>query len=575
MVIKDKFLLRVLHIVMQHKLWLLGMAILSMIYIALNMSKPYVLSLLFDIGIANKSISDIANYTAAFAGIMLATVAWSVCYSWISSNLMYSTSYDLREVFLRKLMNLPLSFYEQNSAGDVITRLDSDAHDVRDFVLDDVMSCYTSVLRFICACAFLGLMQWKMLLANFLALPVLVVVLWLFRGILDRMAWELKMAMSANSKELVEGLSIVREVKAGAFEDYFVGNALNRFRHLCKTSIRNSVVHTSHHATVELVTNASYLVTVGYGGYLIVQGELTAGILLAFLTMRSHILVPVQAARRIWTRYFTVRASLHRLREYYEADDELGMELPEKGRFESAQETGLEIRDLSVAYEGKNVIQGLQLHAPRGTWLAVCGASGSGKTTLLKLLLKLVAPWKGRIFYDGVPIDHLNNRDWRKMVSYVSQEHFALNKSIRDNLLMGRKPIADERLWESLKVTELDREVRRLDGRLDFVVSEHGGRLSAGMVKRLMLSRMILDPRPIVLLDETLSTLDEEMAERVASNMKEYLPPHAIVLVVSHRPSDYAQCSHILELGTPEDSGNRCVHKPILLPNTIVERSLN
>lgn len=528
----------------------------------MSIVKPYILSLLFDMGIAQNSLSHVLRFTFYFFLIMIFTVFLSISYEYIVSTFANKFIYKIRMLVIDHFINLPTNFFDKHSTGDIITRINDDVEDIRNYLLFDLTGFYRAILSFIGATLFIGIMQWRILLVNLTILPVLAFVLHYFRKILYKVSMEVKNSYSASNQELVEGFKNINELKATNFELYFLRRQSNKFLHLLKKSVKSSVVNRTSSAMIQLVINFTYLITMGYGGYLIIEGYMTTGMLLAFLTMRSNLVSPVQAWSNLYTRYFVVKASIERLNNYYSQEIEKGLEIESNGQMTQVSDfQPIRFRKVSFNYTNNNndfILNEISSEFKAGNWIGIKGASGIGKTTLLKLTLKLIQPTKGEILFGEQSILSVNNREWRELIGYVSQKPFALNESIKENIIMGRNCVDDKSLWDILEICCLDEDIKKLPEKLDTNISENGAIFSVGMLKRLMLARAILKPKKILLLDEFFSSLDTKLSKKIRKKLKDYLPSNTIVIIISHRDSDFEFCDKVLRLNkTLIKSGNK------------------
>lgn len=547
--IKTSFLIDVLKLLKNYKVKIFLTVVFAIIFILINIYKPFILSLLFDEGINKGSFSLVYKYTIIFFVIMILTYFLSILYEYILSNFANNLIYEIRTIFISHIMDLPYSFFEENSTGDVTTRIGMDIEDIRDFILFDTSAFYQSVLAFIGTVLFMGISEWRLLLANLLILPSLYFLLKYFKKIIYKISREVKDTVSESNEVIIESFKYINEFKASGFELYLFKNIKEKYIKLLKIFIKSSVFNKTSNQTVQLLINYTYLVTIGYGGYLIINGSMSQGLLLAFLTLRSNLISPIQAWGNLYSRYQTVRASFDRLNQYYCKEKEKGINIPYLLAFDNISNSGLKLENLKYSYSlNVNIINNFSLIAIPGDWIGISGPSGIGKTTLFKLLLKIEIPSDGSILLNGFNSEVINNRQWREKIGYLSQTPSILNDTIANNILMGRDGIEDEKLWDVLDICCLKDDILKLAMGLNSKMNENGSIFSIGMLKRLMLARILINEKQIFLLDELFSSLDIETSLKIQSNLKKYLPPDTIVFIISHRQEDFVLCNKSTQL---------------------------
>lgn len=539
---------KLIRIILGLKPYLIVILLFSLVFIAISIIKPYILLLLFDKGITNRSFTLVLRFTFFFFVIMVVSGSLTVLYDYILSSFANKFIYRIRMLLMEHMIDLPTLFFDTHSTGDIVTRINDDVEDVRNFLLFDLLAFYQAVLGFVGTSVFIGIMQWRMLVANLFVLPILVLVLRYFKKVTYKVSFETKNSQSASNQNLVEGFKNIAELKAGNYELHFLQKQSERFLDLLRRNIKTSVTFSSSSSVVQFVVNLTYLITIGYGGYLILNDQMTAGMLLAILTMRSNLVSPVQAWGNMYTRYFAIKASIDRLNNYYDEEIESGINQVENGSIPPESET-LRVHDISFRFnDDRIVLERLNLEFPEGDWIGIRGPSGIGKTTLLRLALKLIQPTSGEIIYGNRTIASFNNRKWRDLIGYVSQKTSGINGSIQENILMGREIPSNGHIWTVLRICCLEEYVRTLPGQLDAVINENGSIFSEGMLKRLMLARVIVKPKRILLLDEFFSSLDIETSKQIRANLKTLLPSSTTVIVVSHREADFEHCGKIFEI---------------------------
>ena len=282
--------------------------------------------------------------------------------------------------------------------------------------------------------------------------------------------------------------------------------------------------------SISLIMAVGYIVTVGYGGWLVVDDQLTVGSLLAFLTLRQRFTAPMQFVSQTYHGYINAKAAFERLWDFYANPIEVGID---RGAEEpDADFDELSIEDLRFRYhEEGNGLEGNAMFI-RG-WNEVYGSNGSGKTTLIRLLMKILTPQKGRISVDGRDIAYINNHAWRNNISIVPQHTYLFNESVRENIRLFDDRINDDMICEVLgRLNAKDDLVDCAHG-LDAEIVEGGKNLSGGQRQKIAIARALLRNTPVYILDEPFVHIDKETKDRIGSYLHETLYDR-IVIYISH-----------------------------------------
>jgi len=215
---------------------------------------------------------------------------------------------------------------------------------------------------------------------------------------------------------------------------------------------------------------------------------------------------------------------------------------------------GIELRDVFFQYrsnEGHYALKNISAYIPANRMTAVVGPSGAGKSTLIDIITGLNRPQQGRVLIDGIPLTNANVTALRRSISYVPQDPFLFNGSIRDNLLLMNPDAAEEHLWEALELSSAKEFVMKLPDRLDTIIGDRGVRLSGGERQRLVFARAILRKPAILILDEATSALDHETEMKIKETI-ERLKGEMTIIAIAHRPSTIQNADHIIELNMGE-----------------------
>jgi len=368
-------------------------------------------------------------------------------------------------------------------------------------------------------------------------------------------------ATSEMNALLHDNISGIRQIKAYTMEKeehQRFNAASDKVR---KATLRTMFAWAIYNPTMSFVGGIGFILVMGFGGKLALEGDMTPGEITAFLLYLTLFYEPISRLHQLNQMLQSGRAAGERVFEILDADEEpgleLGRELPEpvKGN--------VVYRDVSFSYGDElSTIKGVDLVADPGQTIALVGPTGAGKTTLINLLTRFYEYNEGQILVDGVEVNSIKKKSLRNAIGYVTQESFLFNGTVRENLLIANRESTDEQIWESLKVANAADFVRRLPQGLDTQVGERGVKLSVGEKQRVSVARSLLKNPPILLLDEATASVDTE-TERLIQEALERLMQNRTSFVIAHRLSTVrgADRIYVLKDGEVIESGN---HKELL-----------
>ena len=305
--------------------------------------------------------------------------------------------------------------------------------------------------------------------------------------------------------------------------------------------------------------------------------KVTSSILIAFLIFTSVKLFQAQPGQliliilifsRLWPRFTSIQSNLEQLaasvpafkslielqEDCHKAAELQDLEQQYKDAKPMSIEKGIECRDIYFRYNSQEslyALENINFQIPSNCMTAIVGQSGAGKSTLIDILMGLMQPEKGQVLIDGTPLTNDNLLSFRKCISYVSQDPFLFNASIRENLLMVEPNASEEQLWESLEFSAAAEFVRRLPQGLDTFIGDRGVRLSGGERQRLVLARAILRKPSILVLDEATSALDTENEAKIQTAL-ERLKGKMTIIVIAHRLSTIRNADQVIVLDKGE-----------------------
>ena len=460
-----------------------------------------------------------------------------------------NVEYDLRNDVFAHLEKLPLSFYQSQRTGDLMSRVINDISAVRVMLGPGVINFANAPLYYIYAVVLMLSMDVRMTLAALAPLPLLIYVARRFRGRIMKSSLEVQQQMSVLSSHVQENLSGMHVVKAYAQEEfqtqYFI--ALNKDYEV--KSMEMAKMRGIVNPLMQGINGLTVLIVIWYGGIRVMRGDLLVADIVAFIAYLNVLAWPTAAFGWMLSLVERGRAAMRRLDEILEVKPEITE--PSSPVAIDGIKNGIEFRDVSFVYErqrnGHAALSGIDFSLPVGRSVGLVGRVGSGKSTLAQLMPRLFDVSGGAILLDGQDIRRLALRDLRRLIGYVPQEPFLFSTSLEANLALGKEQVSADELTRAIAIARLDRDVEIFPLGLETIVGERGVTLSGGQKQRATLARaLIMDP-PVLILDDCLSSVDAQTEAEILHGLRAILKEKTC-LIISHRISAVREADEILVL---------------------------
>lgn len=506
-------------------------------------------------GIGGIPFDQIAQILLTMAGLTLLSFVFGVITQRAGADVSADISLSLRQKIDTKLHLLPISYFERNAVGDVLSRVVNDV----DSVAQNISNAITQTLTGIAT--ILGIVVMMLSLSPLLTLLVVLSVP-LSGALMGLVFSRSQRFFSAQQKTMGELNAIVEESYGGqsviqAFlKEKELGEVFRKkndelFENAWKSQFFSGLMH----PLSGIVTNVAYLMVTVVGAAQAASGALSVGVILAFIQYVRSFMQPLGQMSQMMGQLQTMAAASERV---FQLLDE-----PEEDRScsdEKMAEVKGEIcfEKVSFGYEkGKEIIKDFSLCVKPGQTCAIVGETGSGKTTLMKLLMRFYDPDSGRILLDGRDLRSLSREDLRGSIGMVLQDTWLFSGSIEDNLRYGRLEATREEIVEAAKRAHADHFIRTLPNGYGLVLNEDTDNLSAGQKQLITIARAFLADRPILILDEATSNVDTLTEQRIQKAMRNLMKGRTN-FVIAHRLSTIKNADIILLLedGRIVESGN-------------------
>jgi ABC-type multidrug transport system fused ATPase/permease subunit len=515
---------------------------------AASLAPPPLAKLAIDQGITPKDLGTLNLVVVGF--VASALVYWGASYAqtylvgWVGQRALQ----DLRIQLFAHLQTLSVGFFSRRQAGAIISRLTNDVQALDQLVSDGVVTLFGSSLTLLGTAAILLWLDAQLALLTFLIFPVLGVASFVFRIISAdayRITREKLAAITAYLQETLSGIRVVRAfAQEPRHKEVFAElNDENR-----KANMTTVYLNAAYFPGVELLSALATAGILFYGGVQAIQGEVTVGVLVAFVAALNNFFDPIQQLSQLYTTYQAGMAALDKIFELLDEEPDI-VERPdalELGRLRGE----IEFDDVVFRYGNEAVGDALchiSLHVPPGQTVALVGATGAGKSTFAKLVARFYDPTSGRILVDGHDLREVGAASLRSQMGIVPQEAFLFSGSIGDNIAFGRPDASREEVEAAARAVGAHEFIAALEHGYDTEVGERGAQLSAGQRQLVAFARaLIADPR-ILVLDEATSNVDIHTETRIEHGLRRLLGGRTAI-VIAHRLSTIRGAGRIVVL---------------------------
>ena len=511
-----------------------------------QLAGPYLTMIAIDGYIKMKDLSGLFVIIWLYIGILVAQFSMRYFQEYIMQWVGQKTMYDLRMKIFSHIEHLGLSFFDRNPVGRLVTRTTSDVQALNELFASGVVAIFGDVILLFGIMVFMFKLNWKLASVTMVVLPAIFIATIIFRTKVRKSFRRIRTRVAkvnAFLQEHISGMWVVQSFDAEkrTFEKFDAINSDLRDNHL-----KAVLYFATFFPVVEILGAVSVALIIWYGGGQIIREALTFGALVAFIQYAELFFRPIRDLSEKYNILQQAMASSERIFKLLDKKPEV-THPRERGRTDSVK-GGLEFENLWFAYNDEEwVLRDINLEITPGERIAVVGSTGAGKTSLISLLLRFYDFQKGDIKLDGVPIRDLPLKEYRDNFALVLQDIFMFSGNIARNVRLGNKEISDEIIIQSLKTVGADGFLSKLDGGIDYVLTERGANLSLGQRQLLAFARALAyDPR-ILILDEATSSVDTETEILIQQALEKLLVGRTSI-IIAHRLSTIKNSDRIIAL---------------------------
>ena len=499
-------------------------------------------------GIVRESTSNrtLTYFALGILGASLLRGFLDFARTYCTDSLSQKVSYDIRNSFYDKLQHLSFAYHDTVHTGDLMSKATADVEAIRRFVNMGLVRALEVVVRVIALLLILSFMNWELTLISLAFVPFIVIRSSMVMGRLRAMWALVQMRMGEAVTILQENLVGIHVVKAFASEEYEKKKFARKAHELREEYYKSERLQGTNSAWMTLFFTSGMGLILWYGGWEVIRGDLTVGGLTKFILYLSQLTFPIRMSSFIINSFSRAITSGGRIFEVLDAESPV-MQKSDAAVLERA-EGRVEFEDVSFSYSERiPALQHLNISAKPDQITAILGAPGSGKSTIVNLLPRFYDVTEGCITIDGKDIRDFTLESLRHNVGIVQQDVFLFSANIHDNIAYGVKGATREDVIRAAKVAQLHDYIDSLPDGYDTWVGERGATLSGGQRQRLSIARSILTDPPVLILDDSTSSVDVQ-TERMIHQAMVNVMKNRTTFVIAHRLSTVRQADLIVVL---------------------------
>ncbi len=523
----------------------LGIAVVCIIFAAAaNLYVPWIIKDMIDQVLADKNMA-LLNLIAI--GIVVVFFFRGIFYfgqSYLVAYIGQRVIIDVREVMFRKFQRMPMAYFDKHQTGETMSYVTNDVEAIQAALVDNLIELFTESSILIGSIGMMFYLDWRLSMLTMITIPLVGVSMRIFGRKIKANGAVIQERLAQITSLLQESISSIRVVKSFVREDYEIKRFCRQNELNFQAMMKNVQLNALLTPTVEFLAALAVTALVWYGGYEVVNGVLTAGELVAFLTYAVNLANPVKRLSRIYGRMQKALAAVDRI--FYVLDLEEAVNDKPNAKILPPVTGRVTFDAVSFSYDGShNALENVSFDVKPGQMIAFVGPSGAGKSTIANLIPRFYDVTGGAIVIDGLDIRDVTLNSLRSQIGIVPQETLLFSTSIMENIRYGRLDATDDEVIEAARSANAHEFIEQMPEGYATVIGERGLALSGGQRQRIAIARAILKDPQVLILDEATSALDTE-SEKIVQAALDQLMLGRTSFVIAHRLSTIFGADRIL-----------------------------
>ena len=507
---------------------------------AVSLAVPIIIAHIVDSYIVGKNFHGVLLFSGLLAIIYLIGLASSYTQTITMGGVGRRLLFNLRNKIFSKLQELPVAFFNQNKAGDLISRINNDTDKLNQFFSQALMQFISNVILIIGTGIFILFINFKLGLVALIPAVVVLIATQLLSPWVKRTSLKSLRTLGAMSSEIQESINNFKVIVAFNRLDYFRNKFKEANRANYSASVKAGIASNVFNPLYVLASSLAQLFVLAYGIYLISLGQFTVGLLIGFLLYVNNFYNPLRMLASVWSSLQLALAGLDRISEVLglESNIKTMTKNEETPKTFSSSGAVIEFKNVSFYYEdGTDVLENVNFVLEKGKTYALVGPTGGGKTTTASLMARLYDPGKGVVYLEGKDIRFYEPHERAKKIGFILQEPFLFNGTVRENILYGNgdfNEYTDVELTKMLEKANLTKLLARFSEGLDTRIVSSGDAISLGQKQLIAFIRATIRHPDILILDEATANIDT-VTEQLLGEIIDLLPKETTKVIIAHR----------------------------------------
>jgi len=454
--------------------------------------------------------------------------------------------YKLREALYDKLQTLAFKYYDNARTGDIMSRLTQDVEGFRFFLSLGFAELLRVVLLILISLSVMFYYSAPLAVVTMAAMPFLAVIVYRFDKRVHPAFRRIRKSMGQLNTRVQENISGMNTVKALSREGFEIDRFSSSNDDYRQRYLNTSKIWAKFFPLMEFIGNICVIALLAFGGFLVINGDLTPGALVAFFSLVWYILGPLMNLGFIINLFSQAKASAERLLEILDAKEDI---VEKENAIDQPINGHVSFKDVTLTYTDDDdaALKDISFDAPPGKIIGLIGATGAGKTSITQLITRFYEPEKGEVIIDGNPVEDYNLKILRNSIGFVLQEPFLFSTTIRQNISYGIPDAPDEQIIDAAKRAQAHEFIMDMPQGYDTMLGERGMGLSGGQKQRIAIARAICINPSILVLDDATSAVDMETEFKIQKALKEVMKGRTS-FIIAHRISSLKHADEILVL---------------------------